>query len=69
MLTVRSQVIQLDSGLVAYYPFNGNAIDESGNGNNGAIFGPTLTEDRFGNKNVAFWFDGISTYIKVPDNC
>ena len=26
-------------GLVAYYPFNGNANDESGNGNNGALHG------------------------------
>ena len=27
------------SGLVAYWPFNGNAIDESGNGNNGTVMG------------------------------
>jgi len=25
--------VNLDSGLVAYYPFNGNAEDSSGNGN------------------------------------
>ena len=25
----------LDDGLVAYYPFDGNANDSSGNGNNG----------------------------------
>ena len=41
--------INLDSGLVAYYPFNGNANDESGNGNNGTVNGATLTADRFGN--------------------
>ncbi len=68
VLTVRSQVIQLDSGLVAYYPFNGNAIDESGNGNNGTINGAMLTDDRFGNENSAFCFDGISDNIKVPDS-
>ena len=28
----------LNNGLVAYYPFNGNANDESGNGNNGNLF-------------------------------
>ena len=29
--------------LVAYYPFTGNAIDESGKGNHGAVFGAALT--------------------------
>jgi len=58
----------LDSMLVAYYPFNGNAIDESGNGNNGAVYGAMLTEDRFGNENSAFWFNGISDFIEIADN-
>jgi len=44
--------INLDSGLVAHYPFNGNANDESGNG-------ATLTTDRFGNANKAYSFDGV----------
>ena len=30
----------LNEGLVAYYPFNGNANDESGNGNDGVVVGP-----------------------------
>lgn len=47
--------------LVAYYPFNGNANDESGNGNNGTVQGATLTADRFGNANKAYRFDGGST--------
>ena len=38
-------------GLVGYWPFNGNANDESGNGNNGTVNGATLTSDRFGNEN------------------
>ena len=38
-------------GLVAYYSFNGNAKDESGNGNHGKIKGATLTSDRKGNPN------------------
>jgi hypothetical protein len=33
-------------GLVAWYPFNGNANDESGNGNNGTVNGATLSSDR-----------------------
>jgi hypothetical protein len=48
------------NGLVAYYPFNGNANDESGNGNNGVVYGATLTGDRFGRQNSAFLFNGTS---------
>src|SRR3990167_996949 len=55
-------------GLVAYYPFNGNTNDESGNGNNGTLYGPTLTTDRFGNPNKAYSFNGTSDYIRVSDS-
>ncbi len=56
----------INDGLVAYYPFNGNANDESGNGNNGAVNGATLTMDRFGNVNSAYNFDGNNDdFIKV----
>jgi len=53
----------LTNGLVAYYPFNGDANDASGNGNNGTVVGATLTTDRFGNANSAYAFDGASDYI------
>jgi hypothetical protein len=56
----------LDDGLVAYYPFDGNANDASGNGNHGTVHGATLTEDRFGNAEGAYSFDG-DDYIKVPN--
>lgn len=55
------------NGLVGWWPFNGNANDESGTGNNGTANGATLTEDRFGNTDQAFDFDGAS-YIRVVDN-
>jgi hypothetical protein len=48
----------LQQGLVGYWPFCGNANDESGNGNDGTVNGATLTEDRFGNAESAFSFDG-----------
>ena len=48
-------------GLVGWWPFNGNANDESGNGNNGTVNGATLTEDRFGNAEAAYSFNGSST--------
>ncbi|MFM1915611.1 MAG: hypothetical protein RLZZ531_1280 [Bacteroidota bacterium] len=54
------------NGLVGWWPFNGNANDESGNGNNGTVNGATLTTDRFGNVNVAYQFNGVSEYIEVP---
>jgi hypothetical protein len=57
-----------NDGLVAYYPFNGNANDESGNGNDGTVNGATLTTDRLGNANSAYSFDGVDDYIKVIES-
>ena len=51
------------SGLVANYPFTGNANDVSGNVNNAVVNGATLTTDRFGNINSAYSFDGINDDI------
>lgn len=54
----------LDSGLVAYWPFNGNADDESGNGHGGTLQGGvTLSDDRFGNPESAYTFNGIDGRI------
>ena len=57
-------------GLVAYYPFNGNANDESGNGHNGEIIGNvTLSEDRKGDANGAYRFYGEPyNYISISDD-
>ena len=51
--------------LVAYYPFNGNADDESGYGNDASVIGATLTADRFGNPESAYSFDGLNDYVKA----
>ena len=48
------------NGLIGWWPFNGNANDESGNGNNGTVNGATLTNDRFSNLNSAFQFNRSS---------
>ena len=56
------------NGLVAHYPFNGNANDESINSNDGTVTGATLTTDRFGNANSAYSFDGVDDYIEVSGN-
>ena len=50
-------------GLVAWYPFNGNANDESGNGNNGQNNGVSFGTDRFGTVNSAGSFNGVSSYV------
>lgn len=60
--------VNIDSGLLAYYPFNGDANDESGNENHGIINGPVLTMDRFGNDSSAYEFDGSSSYISIPNS-
>jgi hypothetical protein len=64
-LTAFSQIPNYvpQNGLVGWWPFNGNANDESGNGNNGTVNGATLTTDRFGNANQAYGFDGVDDYI------
>ena len=56
----------LQDGLVGYWPFCGNANDESGNGNNGTVNGATLAEDRFGNAASAYSFDGVANHIDIP---
>ncbi len=55
------------NGLVAHYPFDGNANDLTGNGNNGTVSGAVLSNDRFGNPNSAYSFNP-NDYIEVVDN-
>ncbi len=64
-LTVNAFAQIPSSGLIASYPFNGNANDASGNGHNGTVTGATLTTDRFGNANSAYSFNGTTDYITV----
>lgn len=56
-----------NNGLVSWLPFNGNANDESGNGNNGTVNGATLTSDRFNNPGLAYRFLTTNT-ITIPNN-
>jgi hypothetical protein len=50
-------------GLVGWWPFNGNANEESGNGNDGMVNGATLGVDRYGLNGKAYHFDGIGNSI------
>ena len=51
-------------GLIAYYPFNGNANDESGNGHDTTVSSPVLMTDRFDIADSAYLFDGVGDVIK-----
>jgi len=55
------------NGLIAYYPFSGNANDFSGNGYNMTVTGATLCPDRLGNVNSAYQFNGIDNIISYTD--
>gem|GEM_PF-603943 len=59
-----------DSSLVAYYPFNGNANDESGNGHNGVLVNsPVFVTGKIGQ---GLKFNGVQSvngmYVTVPDS-
>jgi hypothetical protein len=53
------------NGLVGWWPFNGNANDESGNGNNGTVNGATLTSDRNGLANNAYNLSTLTNNITI----
>ena len=65
---VRLVMAGLETGLVAYYPFDGNARDASGNGNHGTVEGAALTSDRFGRADDAYVFDGRDECIRVSSS-
>ncbi|MBV8389605.1 MAG: Ig-like domain-containing protein [Mucilaginibacter sp.] len=71
LITVLDKIPPVDSlkvGLLAYYPFDNSGDDFSGNENHGSVFNITSAVDRRGNVNGAYHFDGVSSYIAVPDN-
>jgi len=68
LLISSSQVTSIDSGLVGFWPFNGNADDESGNGNHGQVIGATLTSGQTETDSSVYYFDGINDYIEINNN-
>jgi hypothetical protein len=58
--------VDITTGLVAHYPFDGDANDVSGNNLNGIVNGASKTKDRFGAASSAFHFDGINDWIETP---
>jgi len=56
------------TGLIAWWPFNGNAKDESGNGNDGTVNAALLDTDRKGTANSCYKLDGDGDYIFINKN-
>lgn len=61
-------VVLPTSNLTAFYPFKGNANDESGNNLDGNVIGAILTSDRHGKENKAYYFDGVNSRIEISNN-
>ena len=64
-ISIPASTQNLNQGLLACYPFSGNADDMSGNGHHGTLYGPAQATDRFGQPNSAFAFDGLNDYIDL----
>jgi len=65
IVILNKSTFNFQEGLVAYYPFNGNANDESGNNHNATVYGASLTMDRFNKPNSSYEFDGLNDYINT----
>lgn len=53
---------------IAFYPLDGDAIDQSGNGHDGTIFNLPPGSDRLGNPDGALAFNGVDSIIQIPDD-
>ncbi len=53
------------TGRIGHWTFSGDATDQTVNENDGTVFGATLTKDRFGNDDEAYYFDGDGDYIDL----
>ena len=68
LLMAKTALADLNEGLMGYWPLDGNANDLSGNGNHGLVSTPIPTDDRFGNPNSAYLFDGVNDRIVIPSS-
>lgn len=59
-------IAQPTSGLVAHWPFSGNANDISGNGHHGNINNVTPVAGQMGIPNTAYLFNTANSYITIP---
>ena len=57
----------VEGNIIAWYPFNGNALDISGHQLNGTVSGAKLTADSLGQPQAAYFFDGVNDHIRVTN--
>ena len=62
LITFSFLFADLSDGLVVKYLFSGNAVDESGTGNDGTVYNAVSIPDRYGNAVSAYEF-GTDKYI------
>ncbi len=65
IITIDIKDIATSENFIAYYTFNGNANDITGNNNHGVVHNAVLTKDQYGNENSAYYFDGQDSYIEI----
>ena len=57
-----------DSSLVLYYTFDGNALDSGIYQNDPTFNSAVAARDRFGADSSAYFFDGSSGYVQIPNS-
>lgn len=67
-VSVRDLSVSASGNLLLFLPFNGAAVDESGNENEITVNGATLTTDRFDDAQNAYKFDGVNDNIRVTNH-
>jgi gliding motility-associated-like protein len=75
MIFTSTDTIMIETGdtvfsnirLLAYYPFDGNANDISGNNLDGTVNNAVLTKGRYGLDSTAYRFNGTNAYIELPN--
>lgn len=60
--------VNIDEGLLAYYPLDGDALEDSGRGSAGELANINLATDRFGLDGGALLFNGIDSVVVIPDD-
>ncbi|MCK4747211.1 MAG: hypothetical protein KAT15_09255, partial [Bacteroidales bacterium] len=55
-------------GLVAFYPFDNDALDHSNNSNAGTAYNTVPAADRYGRPDRCYYFNGTDAYIAIPSS-
>ncbi len=67
-VAVRDLSISPTGNLILYLPFDGDAVDKSGNNLDVTVSGAILTSDHMDKSQKAYYFDGVNDYMKVENS-